>query len=290
MQKDANGKPPNRPVAGALNIIAASIMFAIMGALIKKASVSLNSGMVVFFRNIVALGLMLPAAFRGNDIGGLKTGEIGLHLVRSLSGLAAMYLYFFTLTKLPLAEAVLLSYTSPLFIPFVAHSWLGEKINARLLTAMLIGFGGVILIMKPGTGMFQPAAVIGLSAGAVASISMVSIRRMAATEPPFRIVFYYTLIATIVSAVPLPWTWITPDPELWLVLLGLGVFACLGQLFVTKGYTLAPSAQIGPFTYSTVLFAAVLGYLFWGEKLDLYTLGGGILIFAAGILAAGKAG
>lgn len=280
------GKAPNRPIAGALNIIAASIMFAFMGALIKQASGSLNSSMVVFFRNAVALVLMMPALFRGRSVGGLKTGEFGLHMVRSLSGLAAMYFYFYTLTKLPLAEAVLLSYTSPLFIPFVAYLWLNEKVNKRLIAAMLIGFGGVILIMKPGTGMFQPAAFFGLAAGSVASISMVSIRRMAATEPPFRIVFYYTLIATFASALPLPWSWITPGPELWLVLLGIGIFACLGQLFVTRGYTLAPSAQIGPFTYSTVLFAAILGFFFWNEKLDLFTLGGGILIFFAGILAA----
>lgn len=288
MLNEMTGKAPNRPVAGALNIIAASIMFAFMGALIKQASGSLNSGMVVFFRNSVALVLMLPALFRGQSVGGFKTVELGLHMVRSLSGLAAMYFYFYTLTKLPLAEAVLLSYTSPLFIPFVAYIWLNEKVNKRLIAAMLIGFGGVILIMKPGTGMFQPAAFFGLAAGSVASISMVSIRRMAATEPPFRIVFYYTLIATFVSAIPLPWTWMTPDPGLWLVLLGIGFFACLGQLFVTRGYTLAPSAQIGPFTYSTVLFAAILGFFFWNEKLDLFTLGGGSLIFFAGILAARK--
>ncbi|WP_051284424.1 DMT family transporter [Desulforegula conservatrix] len=288
MFNEMTGKAPNRPIAGALNIIAASIMFAFMGALIKKASGSLNSGMVVFFRNSIALVLMLPALLRGRSVGGLKTGELGLHMVRSLSGLAAMYFYFYTLTKLPLAEAVLLSYTSPLFIPFVAYLWLNENVSKRLIAAMLIGFGGVVLIMKPGTGMFQAAAFFGLAAGAVASISMVSIRRMASTEPPFRIVFYYTLIATFASAFPLPWTWITPDPELWLVLLGLGVFACLGQLFVTRGYTLAPSAQIGPFTYSTVLFAAILGFIFWNEKLDFFTLGGGVLILIAGILAARK--
>lgn len=101
MFNEMTGKAPNRPVAGALNIIAASIMFAFMGALIKKASGSLNSGMVVFFRNSVALVLMLPALSRGRSVGGLKTGELGLHMVRSLSGLAAMYFYFYTLTKLP---------------------------------------------------------------------------------------------------------------------------------------------------------------------------------------------
>lgn len=288
MSSNLTERAPNRPIAGALNIIAASIMFAFMGALIKEASVSLSSGMVVFFRNIVALFFMLPAVYRGNGIGGLRTGEIGLHLVRSLTGLAAMYFYFYTLTKLPLAEAVLLSYTSPLFIPFVAYIWLNEKVSKRLVAAMLIGFGGVILIMKPGTGMFQPAAFFGLAAGALGSVSMVSIRRMAASEPPFRIVFYYTLIATMVSALPLPWTWIMPDKGLWFILIIMGVFACLGQLFVTKGYTMAPSAKVGPFTYSTVLFAAILGFFYWGEKLDIFTLGGGILIFGAGILAAKK--
>lgn len=288
MQNEIIAKSPNRPIAGALNIIMASVMFAFMGALIKAASVSLNSGMVVFFRNAVALVIMIPALYGSSNVGMLKTGEIRLHLVRSLTGLAAMYFYFHTLTKLPLAEAVLLSYTSPVFIPFVANIWLGEKINARLLSAMLIGFAGVVLIMKPGTGMFQPAAFFGLAAGAVASVSMVSIRRMAATEPPFRIVFYYTLIATVASALPLPWAWTTPDREIWIILFAMGIFACLGQLFVTRGYTLAPSAQIGPFTYSTVLFAAVIGFFIWGEKVDLFTLGGGILIFAAGILAAAK--
>ena len=286
MSSNLTERAPNRPIAGALNIIAASIMFAFMGALIKQASSGLSSGMVVFFRNVIALVIMIPALFKGYGVDGLKTGEIGLHMVRSLTGLAAMYFYFYTLTKLPLAEAVLLSYTSPLFIPFVAYLWIGEKVNRTLLAAMLIGFGGVILVMKPGTGMFQPAAFFGVAAGAMGSISMVSIRRMAATEPPFRIVFFYTLIATIVSAFPLPWTWVTPDKGLWLILIVMGVFACLGQLFVTKGYSLAPSAQVGPFTYSTVLFAAIFGFFFWNEKLDLFTLGGGILIFVAGILAA----
>jgi drug/metabolite transporter (DMT)-like permease len=220
----------------------------------------------------------------------LKTKNLRGHLGRGLAGVAAMYCYFYAIAHLPLAEAVLLNFSTPLFIPFIAHLWLGEKVSARIWAAIGVGFVGIVLILKPGLDLFTPVSLIGLASGLFAALAMVSIRRLTHTEPTLRIVFYFSAVCTAVSAVPLIWRWQAPDPGLWTLLILMGALASLAQLLLTRAYSHAPAAQVGPFTYSTVVFAAAIGWMFWGEIPDLLSFGGTALVCLAGIMTIRFAG
>jgi len=279
----------DQPARGAVLVSGAALMFASMGVLIRLASLQLPNEQVVFFRNLFGLLILLPLIVqRGIDTapdGLLATRHPWLHLARSLFGLAAMYCFFYALSKLPLADAVLLNFTAPLFIPFVAVLWLREQVTARVAVAILTGFAGVLFILKPGSGLYSWAALIGLASGAFAGISMVTLRRLSATEPPMRVVLYYGIICTGVSVFPLLWSWTTPTPDALAYLAGAGVFATAGQYLLSKGYGYAPAAQIGPFTYASVVFAGGYGWLFWGEMPDWMSAAGTVLVVVAGVLA-----
>lgn len=274
---------------GALLMLASGLLFSTMGALVKYMSAHLPNEMVVFFRSAMGLLALLPWVLH-RGVGHLKTRKIGGHLWRGLAGVAAMYCYFYAIAHLPLAEATLLNYSTPLFVPFIAAAWLGEKIPRKIWTAIITGFVGIVLILKPGLDLFTPVSLIGAASGLFAALAMVSIRRLTHTEPTLRIVFYFSAVCTAVSAVPLLWRWQTPDPGLWVLLIGMGALASLAQLLLTRAYSHAPAAQVGPFTYSTVVFAAAIGWMFWGEIPDLLSFGGTALVCLAGIMTIRFAG
>jgi drug/metabolite transporter (DMT)-like permease len=279
----------HQPQRAAALIVASAFMFALTGATVKAASAHLPHTEVVFFRSALGLVALAPWLIRGG-LRGLATAHPGLHLFRGMTGLAAMYCFFYALAHLELATAVLLNYSAPLFIPFIAALWLGEGVPRSLRWAIPIGFAGIALILKPGLffggeGMLEPAALIGVAAGLLAAVSFVTIRRLHRSEPTTRIVFYFGVISTALSAVPLAWTWRTPEPALWGLLAAMGGAATAGQLLLTRAYALAPAAQVGPFTYSVVVFSAALGWLFWGELPGPWSSLGTVLVVLAGILA-----
>jgi drug/metabolite transporter (DMT)-like permease len=273
-----------------VHILGSAFMFAIVGALIRFASASLSNEMIVFFRNIFALMFVIPFFIARNGLPGMKTQKPFLHLLRSVAGLAAMYCYFYALANMKLAEAVLLSYTSPIIIPLIALIWLRESVPRKVRVSIFTGFIGVLFILKPGVGIFQPVSLIALIAAMFASLAMTTIRRMSESEPPGRIVFYFSLLTTMISAIPLFWAWETPDILTLFVLLLVGIIAMTAQFLITKGYSTAPAAQVGPFIYSTVVFAMIFGWLFWGESLDILTWIGAVLVCVAGIGAIRKVG
>lgn len=275
----------DNPVRGALLVSSAALLFATMGALIRLASVEMPNEQLVFFRNLFGLLVLAPLIWpraRGIE---LKTGHPGLLLVRGLFGLAAMYCYFYALGVLPLADAVLLNFTAPLFIPFVAMLWLGERVSPRIWAAILIGFSGVLFILKPGSGLYNGAALIGLASGALAAVAMVSLRKLSATEPALRVVVYFGAIGTLVSAVPMLFNWHPIGVPVLGVLAAAGGCATIGQYLLSRGYGCAPAAQIAPFTYVSVVFAALYGWLFWQELPEWTSAVGALLVAVAGVLA-----
>jgi drug/metabolite transporter (DMT)-like permease len=209
-------------------------------------------------------------------------------MLRSVAGLGGMYCFFYVIARLQLSESFLLMSTAPLFIPIIAYIWIHEPVERKVRGAIVIGFIGIILILKPGVGVFRPIAFVGLGAGLMGALAMVSIRRMSSSEPTIRIVFYFTVFGTLISAIPLVWSWQSPKAEIWWLLVLMGLLAAVGQFLLTKGYSLAPAAKVGPFSYSNVVFAMVLGWVLWGESLDFLTWVGAFLICIAGIITTRK--
>jgi drug/metabolite transporter (DMT)-like permease len=265
-------------------LLGSSFLFASAGAAVKLASTQATNEMLVFFRSFFGLVALMPWLVWGGSTG-LRTPNLGRQVMRALAGLAAMYCFFYAIANLPLAEAMLLNYSSPLFIPFIAWLWIGEPIPARIGWAIGAGFAGIALILKPGLGFWSPASIVGLASGVLTATAMVAIRGLAREEPAGRIVFYFGAVNSLVSAPPLLWGWRTPSYPTLALLVLVGVLATCGQLLLTRAYALAPAARIGPFTYSSVVFAALFGWLFWGEVPDALSLSGALLVGVAGFLA-----
>jgi len=265
-------------------LLGSSLLFASAGAAVKLASATATNEMVVFFRSLFGLVALLPFLVRQGSAA-LRTAHPRQQVTRALAGLAAMYCFFYAIAHLPLAEAMLLNYSSPLFIPFIAWLWLGEPIPPGIGWAIGTGFVGIALILKPGLGFFTPASVVGLASGLLTATAMVAIRGLAREEPTTRIVFYFGAVCSAASAPPLLWGWRSPSPRTLVLLGAVGALATFGQLLLTRAYALAPAARVGPFTYSTVVFAALLGWLLWGEVPDRLSVVGALLVALAGVLA-----
>jgi len=266
---------------GALYMVASALLFALMSVAVKVASATLPNVVVVFFRSGFGLLTLLPFIV-GAD---LRTRHPREHLIRSLAGIASMYCFFYTLAHMRLADAVLLNYALPLFIPFVESAWLGEEFPRRLWTPVLVGFLGVIVILRPGSGVMEPVAFLGVASALFAAVAQVGVRRLTRTEPVARIVFYFAITATLLSAFPAAVSWTIPRGAVWWAALAMGAAATGGQLAMTRAYAHAPASQVGPFVYSAVVFAAALDWLFWRKLPDAFTVAGGVLVAGAGILS-----
>jgi drug/metabolite transporter (DMT)-like permease len=262
-------------------------MFASMGVCIRFVADELPNESIVFFRNLLGLVLLTPWLLRGGLVN-FRTGALRLHLVRALAGLSAMYCFFYAIAHIALAEAMLLKLTAPLFIPLVALAWLGEGITVRIAGAIAVGFAGVLLILRPGIGVVSPVALVALLGGLFAAVAKVAVRRLSRTEPPARIVFYFALIATLASSVPLWFSWQSVSPLALGWLFAVALFATFGQLCLTRRMSLAAAARMGTFGYFAVIFGAGYGWLLWGEVMGRWTLAGSLFIFLSGLLVAGQ--
>jgi len=270
--------------AGALYMVASALLFASMAASVRVAARELPNAPIVFFRHFIMLLFLLPWLWRQGR-GALATDDLRGHLVRGLAGVAAVACYFYAIARLRLADAVLLNQSMPLFIPIVERFWLGEAIPRRLWGVLLLGFVGLLFILKPGTGVFEPAALVGLASAGLAAVAQVGIRRLTRTEPVTRIVFYFGLVASVVALPPAALTWRSPSSATWAVLLLMGVFATVGQLTLTRAYVHAPAARVGPFLYAGPVFAGVLDWALWGRLPDPQFVVGAVLVVAAATLS-----
>jgi len=273
----------HRLYLGALYIVGAELMFASMGASIRFVSEDLNNPMVVFARNLVGLLALLPWLLRDGSAG-FVTRVPHLHLLRGLAGVGAMYCFFYAIAHLPLANAMLLKLSAPLFIPIVALLWLKERFTWHVILALLVGFSGVAVILTPDFENTSSVYLIALAGGALAAVAKVTVRRLSRSESSKLTVFYFACSGLLISLLPLAWYWQTPTTAqiAWLVLLGL--FATAGQLLLTRGMACAPAARLGPFTFFSVIFGAVLGWLLWDEALTLATSAGALLILASAFI------
>lgn len=278
-------RPGQNLLAGAVFVIAGELMFASMGVGIRFVAAELPNESVVFFRNLFSLFLLAPWILR-SGVGGFSMSVAHLHLLRGIAGVSAMYCFFYAIANIPLADAMLLKLTAPLFMPLVALWWLHEPIAPKVWLAIAIGFGGVLLILRPGLEGISPVALIALLGGMFAAIAKVTVRRLSQSEPPLRIVFYFALTAALVSSIPMVWSWQTPSAAAFGWLLAIALFATLGQLCLTNGLSLAPAARMGSFGYFAVIFGAAYGWLLWDEILMWWTVAGAVLIVTAGLLAA----
>lgn len=267
---------------GAAQMIAAAFFFALMATGVQMASERVPSSIVVFFRNLIGLLFISPFALRAGWQG-LHTRRFGEHFLRTAAGLGSMYCYFTAIHHMRLADAVLLQYTLPLFVPLVEAVWLRDPMPRRLWGPIIVGFAGVLLVLKPGLGLFQGAALIGLCAGLLSAVAQTGVRRMTSTEPATRIIFYFALLSTTTSSVPAALHWAAPGWSDLGILVLVGACATVAQILMTRAYSCAPASEVGAFTYVNVPFAILFDWIRLGRLPDLASVAGAVLICGAGV-------
>jgi drug/metabolite transporter (DMT)-like permease len=266
----------------AIYMMTATFAFAGMSACIQVMSRTLPNTEVVFIRNLLGLVFLLPWLLYRQGSNSFKMRYPLQHLVRGVAGLASMYCYFYAVAHLPLATAVVLNYSVPLFFPFVEAVWLGERMPKRLWGPLVLGFVGVVIVLGPGSDVFHWASLVGLLAGFLSAIAQTGVRKLTAVEPPERIVFWFAMLSSLVSAVPMPVTWVTPSIDLWQAFALLGVCATVGQLSMTRAYSCAPASQVGAFVYTIVLFGALFDWLIKDTLPSINFVIGAVLICGSG--------
>ena len=267
-------------------MLVAGFLFGCMGVFVKLGAQYFSHNELVFYRSFVGL-LMIYAIVRHRGLS-LATRHWQPHLWRSVSGTIAMMLFFYCITVLPLATAVTLNYTSPLFLTILTMLVIKENFHAPLTFAILVGFVGVVLLLQPTLerDQFIPG-VLGLISGLLAGVAMLNVRQLGLHgEPDWRTVFYFSLVASLTSGGTMLFDAIHPvGATSLLILVGLGGSATLAQLAMTRAYRTGKTLVVGSLSYSTVVFASLFGIALWGESLPLAGWAGMALIVAGGVLS-----
>lgn len=239
---------------------------------------------IVFFRNafaFVPLGLYI---WRTTGWTVLKTQRPLGHLHRSAVGLLGMICSFNALQHLALTEATAFTFAAPLFMTALSALMLREFVGRHRWGAVLVGFVGVLIMVRPEPGHMNAVGVaFALTAALGSALAMVQIRQIAVTEKGPTIVFYFTLAGTVVGLAGCLFHWVTPDPMTLAVLILGGLIGGVGQLFLTEAIRVAPVGVVAPFDYTQLIWAAILGFLVWGELPHAATLAGAAVVAASGL-------
>jgi len=275
------------PNLGSFWMLIAAFGFAVMGALVKVGAAKFNSAELVFYRSL--FGLMAIYVYIFAKKLPLATPVMGKQMSRALVGFASLVLFFYAIAHLPLATAVTLNYTSALFLALLMPLMLHEKPKPILYAMILVGFIGVVMLLKPSFAKQDLAAgAVGLLSGFGAAFAYVHVKQLGNVgEPDWRTVFYFTLISTIASGF---WMLLQSYTALtWNdmpTLLGLGTSATIAQLAMTRAYRTGKTLTVASLAYTTVIFASLFGVLFWQEALSLSEYVAIGIIILSGIVSA----
>lgn len=269
---------------GALWMLVAGFLFGCMGVFVKFGAAYFSNTELVFYRSIIGLIIMYVIVLQRR--GSIATLHWKGHLWRGVSGSIALLLFFYCITVLPLATAVTLNYTSPLFLTLLLMLVFRERFHAPLTIAITLGFIGMILLLRPTLEQNQIIpGLLGMISGFFAGIAMLNVRELGRSgEPEWRIVFYFSLIATLISGTIMLFDNIHQITlHNFLILLGMGICATLAQLALTRAYSTSKTLVASSLSYSAVVFATLFGIVLWGETLSPSSWIGMALIIASGV-------
>jgi len=261
-------------------MVASTTCFAGMALTIRFAAAELHAFEIAFFRNFFGLLFALPLLLRtGTHV--LRTRRMSLYLLRCVIGLCAMLTGFWSLVHLPLAEAIALSYTTPLFVTILAVLVLGEVVRIRRWSAVVIGFIGALVILRPGLQELSFPAMIALASAALSASAAISIKFLSRTEAPDAIVIYMVLIMTPLSLIPAIPVWVWPQGMSWAWLAATGFLGTAGHMLMTRAYQLGDVSALQPVNFLQLPIVATLAWWLFNERVDQWTLIGAAIIFSS---------
>lgn len=265
---------------GILWMLAATLLFVFMHAAIRNIAGEINAFEIAFFRNLFGLIFLAPVFLR-HGMAPLRTRNFRMHFWRAVINLINMVAFYFGLALTPLAEATALNFTAPLFATLLATVFLGETVRIRRTIALAVGLVGAIVILRPGIEAINPGALFVIFAAVLWGGIMIMIKVMARTDSSLTITVWVLILMSVMSFPPalFVWQWPTLEQCGWLTF--IAVTGTIGQLMLAQALKEAEATSIMPIDFFRLVWAAVLGYLAFGEVPDLFTWTGGIMIFGS---------
>jgi drug/metabolite transporter (DMT)-like permease len=283
------------PLIAAIAMIVAAMFFAGLSAFVRYLGESLHPFEVAFFRNLAGLAFMLPWLAR-HGIGPMLEGRLWLYFWRSGLSLVSMLCSFTSLVLLPFEQAIALSFTTPLFATLGAATILGETVRMRRWAATIVGFIGILVVLRPGvdhplSASFATSgpglgALLGVAAAMISAVVTLIVKNLSRTEPSDAIVTYMVLLLTPMSLVLALLVWQWPSLALWPAIVAMGACGSFGHMCYIRAFALSDASAVMPYDYTRLMFAAVIGYFAFAEVPDLWTWVGALIIAGSAIYIA----
>lgn len=256
----------------------AAAIISVMHVLVRDLSSEINPIQIAFYRNVIGFVMLLPFLLRQDRVH-WKTKQPKLQFIRAIIGTCALLSWFTALGMMPVGDATAISFVTVLFVTIGAALVLKEKVGIRRWMAILIGFVGTLIIIRPGSGLFGVGALVALMSTVFWAAALICVKILSRTDSSITMVFYANVFFTIFSFIPALffWTWPTFDQTLWLLV--IGVLATLGHLCMAQSLKMADATAVVPMDYTRMLWAAGVGFLMFGEFPDVMTWVGGTVIF-----------
>lgn len=260
-------------------------LLCIMDAMIKWLSADYPIAQIVFFRASIGLIPTLVLLYRPPGIKALRTQRVGVHLLRGLVGCVGTFGFFWAFAMMPLADAYAIGFAAPMFITALSVPILGERVGLKRWLAVLVGFAGVLIMIRPGGegSTFGGGGAIALLATAAYALSMVLVRLYSRTESNASLIFYATLVIVAVAGVQMPFIWVTPTWKDAGLLAVLGLLGGIGTIMMAQAYRVATPSIVVPFEYTGMIWGVGLGFMLWGDVPDLWIWVGSAIVVASGL-------
>lgn len=265
---------------GIFMVALSTVGFSAMHALVRYVSDELDPIQISFFRNAFGFVVFAPWLMK-YGLSVMYTQRLGLHGLRAVLNVLAMFAYFTALSVTPLAQVTALGFTAPIFAALLSVALLGERFRMRRWAALIIGFAGTLVILRPGFQTVDLGSVLVLISAVLWGTTMIVIKVLARTESSMTITGYMNLLLTVLSLGPALYVWQTPQPETWIWLLLIGVLGTLAQVALAQALKEADAGVVMPFDFLKLLWISVLGFVFFSEVPDLFIWLGGAIVFAS---------
>jgi drug/metabolite transporter (DMT)-like permease len=272
-----------RAATGMLMMCAGVACLSVNDAIAKALASHYSPLQILFLRNLVALPFAVVIAAAMGGAGALRSHRPLAHLLRGLLWVCAAFLFFSSLKYLALAEATALVFVAPLFITAISALFLGEEVGWRRWLALLIGFSGVLIAVRPGAAAFQPASLLPIATALFYAFLMISARWVDRRESVWTLLLYLTGAGALLSSLVVPFVWVPVRSEDFWLFGAIALFGTAGMTLMTQAFRLAPAVVVAPLDYTALVWATLAGWLVWREMPDLPVFAGATIIIASGI-------
>jgi drug/metabolite transporter (DMT)-like permease len=276
----------DRPFRGIALILASTVFLGTSDVTAKYLSATLPSIEIAWIRFLVFALIMVPVMVPGSPVYSLRTRQPGFQLLRGAALLSSSLFFISGLRFLPIAEASATGFVSPLFVTALSILFLGERVGLRRWLATAVGLIGVLIILRPGTSAFHPAAFFPLVSALGWACTLIMTRMMSGKEHAATIMTYSSIAGVCILTVLVPFVWVVPTWHDILFGILIGVASTAGQWIVVLAFRYADASVLAPFSYSQLLWVSILGFLVFGEVPDVWTITGAIFIVASGLYTA----